>query len=86
MTTLKTINEMETLTEEQKLEMLKEAKGGTWYDGWQPYCLCCSTSGRMTRMPYGFKCEGSGDWFGRKGCGNMIGFDLTRLVESPLNK
>lgn len=76
----------EQMPEAEKRKLLKEAKMGTWYDGWKPYCLNCSTAGRMTLMPYGFKCEGNGDWFGRRGCGNMIGFDLERLIESPLNK
>lgn len=82
---MRTIAEMEALTEEQKLKTLKEAKGFSWYDGWRPYCLMCATCGRMTPMSYGFKCEGKGDMFQRPGCGNMIGFDLTRLQESPLN-
>lgn len=55
---------------------LKEAKGGTWYDGWRPYCMMCNRSDRMVSEPYGFKCPQ---------CGNMIGFNLKRLKESPLN-
>lgn len=34
-------------------------------------------NGRMISTDYGFKCPS---------CGNMIGFNLTRLKESPLNK
>ncbi len=70
-----------SLSIDAQLKTLKEAKGGTWYDGWKPYCLVdtCMDS-RLTRMcpmPYGFRCSF---------CGNMIGFDLIRLVESSLNK
>lgn len=72
-----TVAEMEALTDEEKLAMVKQAKTGEWYDGWRPYCLQCSTVSRMLERPYGFQC-GS--------CHNMISFDLYRLVESPLNK
>lgn len=37
----------------------------------------CSYNGRMISTDYGFRCPS---------CGNMIGFNLTRLQESPLNK
>lgn len=73
---LETIEENLKLSEEEKLSRLKKAKGGTWYDGWRPYCLNCSTSERMVATNYGFKCLC---------CGNLIGFNLTRLKESPLN-
>lgn len=43
---------------------------------WRPYCLMCSTMGRMTPTTFGFKCEGIGDAFGRWGCGNTIGVDM----------
>ena len=56
--------------------MLKEAKGGTWYDGWKPYCMTCSTMSRMESKDYGFRCSS---------CGNQIGFDCYSLLESPLN-
>lgn len=46
---------------------------------WAPYCLVCSTMGRMTRTATGWKCEGNGDHFGRAGCGNEIGLDLRKL-------
>lgn len=46
--------------------------------GWRPYCLVCSTMGRMTRTKTGFRCEGKGDHFMRPGCGNEIGPDLRR--------
>jgi hypothetical protein len=65
-----------SIPDEIKSAMLVLGKGGTWYDGWQPYCLTCSTTHRTHRHPYGFRC-GS--------CGNMIGFDLVRLADSPLN-
>lgn len=57
-----------------RMRRLKLAKGGTWYsDDWRPYCCKCSTFARMTRMPYGFKCEC---------CKNDIGWDLIRLTDS----
>lgn len=43
---------------------------------WAPFCLVCSTMGRMTPIPGGWKCEGKGDHFGRAGCGNEIDHDL----------
>lgn len=39
-----------------------------------PYCMC-DTMGRMTRTKTGFKCEGKGDWAGRRGCGKSFEFD-----------
>lgn len=66
-----------SLSHEKQLEILKEAKGGTWYDGWKPYCMKCSTMSRMQQKEYGFRCIC---------CENMIGFDLVRVLESPLNK
>ena len=75
-TTPWTVAESSALSDDVKLAMLKEAKGGTWYDDWQPYCGVCSTMQRMTKHNYGFECQC---------CKNMIGWDLTRLVESPLN-
>lgn len=74
---METVQENINLSDEEKLKRLKEAKGGTWYDGWQPYCCMCHYNGRMTPMSYGFCCPC---------CGNMIGFNLTRLKESPLNR
>lgn len=70
-----------SLSEDEKLRQLKEGNLGTWYDGWRPYCTqsqvpCKSGLHRMDRMPYGFRCAF---------CGNMIGFNLHRLKESPLN-
>lgn len=74
---METKAENEALSEEERLERVKKAKGGTWYDGWKPYCLMCTTMTRMAKMNYGFRCVQ---------CGNMIGWNLTRLAESPLNK
>lgn len=74
---METIQENLNLSKEEKLSRLKAAKDGTWYDGWKPYCMSCSFSGRMIQTDYGFKCPS---------CCNMIGFNLTRLKESPLNK
>jgi hypothetical protein len=67
------------LPEEEKLRVLKESKGSQWYDGWRPYCLVphCRSYERMDQHTYGFKCHA---------CGNMIGFDLVRLDDSPLNE
>ena len=65
-----------SLSNEEKLSRLKEAKSGSWYYNWQPYCMTCNTMSRMSKQEYGFKCLC---------CGNMIGWDLTRLKESPLN-
>lgn len=73
---METIKENENLSEEEKLDRLKNAKCGDLFDGWTPYCMMCDSSPRMISMNYGFVCTD---------CGNMIGFNLTRLVESPLN-
>ncbi len=73
---MKTIAENEALSKDEKINQLKEAKGGTWYDNWKPFCLTCSAIIRMNEKSYGFQCQN---------CKNMIGFDLTRLKESPLN-
>ncbi len=78
---LKTCEFMQALSPEQQLEMTKEAKGGSWDPKWRPYCTqeqvpCSSGRLRMDRMNFGFRC---------RICGNIIGFDLTRLKESPLN-
>lgn len=64
------------MTEAEKNALLKENKPGTWYDGWQPYCMTCNAMARMLLMPFGFECGN---------CKNQIGFDLKRLQESPLN-
>ena len=73
---METLKQNIDLPEKEKLRRLKEAKGGTWYDGWRPYCMMCNRSDRMVSEPYGFRCPQ---------CGNMIGFNLKRLKESPLN-
>lgn len=44
-----------------------------------PFCLVCSTLGRMTRTQRGWKCEGKGDYLGRAGCGNEIDFDCRHI-------
>ena len=67
----------ESLSPEEKLRRRKEAKGGTWYDdNYTPYCMCCKKMPRTVSQPYGFKCPN---------CGNMIGHNMNRLAESPLN-
>lgn len=73
---MRTRAENEALTAKQRLPLTQKAKGGSWYDGWVPYCGVCSTMIRMEAKSYGFKCVA---------CQNEIGFDLTRLQESPLN-
>jgi hypothetical protein len=77
---LKTIAENKVLSPEERKEILKEAKGGTWYDGWKPFCFAFQgkecTSPRMLQEDYGFRCPD---------CGNLIGWDCMRLEESPLN-
>lgn len=73
---METMQDNLSLSEEEKLRRVKEAKGGTWDDGWRPYCLMCDFGGRMDQYPYGFRCPK---------CGNLIGWNLTRLQESPLN-
>ncbi len=73
---MRTREQSAALPEATKLAMLKEAKGGTWYDDWRPYCMTCSTTVRMAQHDYGFRCQG---------CGNLIGWDCQRLAESPLN-
>ncbi len=74
-------SESAALPEDVKLATLKEAKGGSWYDdNWKPYCVrdeCTSGLQRMEKHPYGFEC---------KTCKNKIGWDLTRLDDSPLNR
>lgn len=53
----------------------------TWENLYSPYCLMCSTMGRMTRTSYGWVCEGEGDHFGRKGCGNKIDKNFLHYAE-----
>lgn len=74
---MKSASYYKSLSIDKQLKMLKEAKGGTWYDGWKPYCLRCRGLIRMDSKEYGFRCSR---------CTNQIGFDLIRLLESPLNK
>jgi predicted RNA-binding Zn-ribbon protein involved in translation (DUF1610 family) len=73
---METIRENEELNEKEKYQRLKKAKGSTWYDGWKPYCLNCSSILRMEQKSYGFQCSK---------CDNIIGWNLKRLKESPLN-
>ncbi len=74
---MKTIKENQNLSCEQKIAILKNAKGGELIPNWSPFCLNCASNTRMLRQSYGFQC---------KSCRNMIGWDLTRLVESPTNE
>jgi len=76
-TQMRSIQYYKQLSPEEQQEMLKKAKGGSWYDGWKPYCVKCSAMKRMNSQDYGFSCCY---------CRNMIGFDLCRVIESPLNK
>ena len=68
--------ESAALPREQQIATLKEAKGGTWYDDWAPYCMVCTSMARMGERDYGFEC---------RCCRNQIGWDLCRLTDSPLN-
>jgi hypothetical protein len=71
-----TSDDSAALPEAVKLATLKVAKGDTWYDGWKPYCGPCPVLVRMIPQEYGFECPI---------CRNRIGFDLHRLVDSPLS-
>ena len=74
---LETVEYNQSLSPEEKLRRRKEAKGGTWYDdNYTPYCMCCKQMPRMISRDYGFECPN---------CGNMIGHNMNRLAESPLN-
>lgn len=78
---MKTIADNIAIPIEKRLDLIKKAKGGSWYDGWTPYCTqvnkpCPSRLRRMEPTDYGYCC---------KYCGDMIGFDLKRVQESPLN-
>lgn len=75
--TYNTVAYQSSLNDEEKLNLLKESKTGKWYDGWKPYCLTCSTLDRMAPRQYGFECQS---------CGDIVGFNLMRLEESPLNE
>jgi hypothetical protein len=68
--------ESAAIAPEVALETLKQAKGFTLYEGWKPFCMACPTFDRMSQQPYGFQCSS---------CQNMIGWDLCRLDDSPLN-
>lgn len=79
-----TVEYMRSLSKEEANEMVKSAKLAnhcTWskeFDdyAYSPYCGVCSYNWKMARMDYGFKCSN---------CENMLGWDMKRLVESPLN-
>lgn len=76
---MKTRKFWELASNKEKAEALSNAKLGEVYEGWLPYCcspVCGGTLGRMESRPYGFRCSR---------CQNEIGFDLTRLKESPHN-
>ena len=77
---MKTVAEMRAVPESERLAIIKEAKGGSWYDdNYTPYCVhyvCKCTSPRSIKTDYGFVCPD---------CGNMSGWDMKRLKESPLN-
>jgi predicted RNA-binding Zn-ribbon protein involved in translation (DUF1610 family) len=74
---METVEFNRNLPAEEKLRRRKAAKGGTWYDdNYTPYCMCCKEMPRMLNRDYGFECPN---------CGNMIGHNMERLAESPLN-
>lgn len=75
------IEDMRKLAPEVALQMLKQAKGPEWTLNWRPHCKqtqipCTSGLHRMDKTDYGFRC---------RFCGNVIGFHLERLSDSPLN-
>ena len=57
---METLKQNIDLPEKEKLRRLKEAKGGTWYDGWRPCCMMCNRSDRMVSEPYGFSVHSVG--------------------------
>jgi len=74
-----------SLSETEKLELLKKSKLGTWYDGWIPYHIPINADGsyfkhcsnpRMVPTNYGFKCPS---------CQGEIGFNLQRIEEAPID-
>jgi len=69
------------LSDSDKQAILKEAKGGSWYDGWAPFHVLpqpmsqsgCS-SPRMIPQDYGFICPDCG-------LGSEIGFNLEAITD-----
>lgn len=57
---METLKQNIDLPEKEKLRRLKGAKGGTWYNGWRPYCMMCNRSDRMVSEPYGFSVHSVG--------------------------
>lgn len=73
---LRTIEESEALPSEVKNKLLSDALGQRGNDI-PPHCTCIKTVERLQLKSYGFKCNS---------CGEILGFDLVRLKESPFNK
>jgi|GEM_PF-5463114 len=71
------------LSDQQKIEDIQNSCGKDKDLTYTPFCFAriikrwACKSPRMISKPYGFKCPE---------CGNMLGFNSERLVESPLNK
>lgn len=49
---METLKQNIDLPEKEKLRRLKEAKGGTWYDGWRPYCMMCNRSDNVWELKH----------------------------------
>lgn len=47
---METLQDNLSLSEEEKLRRVKEAKGGTWYDGWRPYCMRATSEEEWTNI------------------------------------
>lgn len=67
---------MRTLDLETKLAMVQKTFGYDKTLDYRPYCMCCRNSSKMRAEDYGYRCLV---------CGNIIGFNAIRLIESPLN-
>ncbi|PCJ55976.1 MAG: hypothetical protein COA79_20415 [Planctomycetota bacterium] len=77
-----TVEYNETLTVKERLSAMRKSRGGAWCSGhWKPRCMTSTdakcTTPRMDHRSYGFECPDRG---------NMIGFNLQRLEESPFYK
>ncbi len=60
----------QSLSESERQEIINKANGFETRPDWNPYCLKCSSSSRMLRTDYGWKCNN---------CGNEIGWNLQRI-------
>ncbi|MDP1800840.1 MAG: hypothetical protein Q8L81_05780 [Bacteroidota bacterium] len=74
---MKTIEFYKNLSVTERQKMLKIASGKKLDEDWLPLCLNCTHNVRMEIEDFGFICPH---------CKNLIGWDLLRIKESPLNK